>query len=501
MRAATSRFHYLFGSTNGLALVAIGLIALVTVFFGMLSGPMAEFGISAVVVRVTGMDLVESEREGRIIMLYHSIAMAVVAIEVYFITGILPMKKHQVSMINATITAGYMCSMFFGLWFAYFGHNFVVHGVFIFGNSLMFFGGVLLAIALWPWSKQYLIKDRSYSRSKNGINIERVAFFTMAVAMLGSSLFGAMAGANLGTNFEVFLAEDLIREPHKTILQKSIIGHLHIMLTLIGIAITLTVGRWLDFKGILHKIAMPMMIIGTIVISIGAWSVTLFDWAHTIIYVGSVFVLMAALFFVIYSWDMLIRTGIKEKGLKKGNFGQKISALLRDPLKFGVGWQMVFMNFNVSFVGIFMAAKLDEIFRIWPHSDERVTLTGHWHILSGIIATIILLYYADRIGLRGKARKWFGWTVIIASDIAFGAVTIFTMKRLFVAESAQQPLVNWTMILVDIGLAITLVALALLLIWALSDLLKKNGRWRKDVPEISPDEPTESELTTQEVSS
>ena len=80
MRAATSRFHYLFGSTNGLVLVAIGMIALVTAFFGMISGPMAEFGIKDAVVQATGMDLVEAEREGRIIMLYHAIAMAVVAI-------------------------------------------------------------------------------------------------------------------------------------------------------------------------------------------------------------------------------------------------------------------------------------------------------------------------------------------------------------------------------------------------------------------------------------
>ena len=279
----------------------------------------------------------------------------------------------------------------------------------------------------------------------------------MAIATLGSALFGAVAGANLGTNFESFLAEDLIREPEKTVLQKSIIGHLHIMLTLIAIAITLIVGRWLDFKGKLHKIAMPLMIVGTIVISFGAWSVVLFEWAHTIIYVGSVMVMLAALFFVIYSWDMLIRTGLRERGIKKGKFGQKLRALLRDPLKFGVGWQMVFMNFTVSFVGIFMAAKLDDIFRVWPHRDERITLTGHWHILSGLIATIILLYYADKVGLKGRARKWFGWIVIIASDVAFGSVTIFSMKRLFVTESAQQPLVNWTMLLVDLGLALVLV--------------------------------------------
>ena len=124
------------------------MIALTTAFFGLISGPMAEFGIKDAVIDVTGMSIIEAEREGRIIMLYHAIAMAVVAIEVYFITDIVPMKKHQQSTINGTVTVGYLLTMIFGLWFAYFGRNFVFHGIFIFGNSLMFFGGILLASAL-----------------------------------------------------------------------------------------------------------------------------------------------------------------------------------------------------------------------------------------------------------------------------------------------------------------------------------------------------------------
>jgi len=498
MEAITLRFNYLFRSTKGLALVAICMIALATAFFGLISGPMEEFGVKEVVIRITGMSIIEAEREGRIIMLYHSIAMAVVALEVYFITNISQMKKNQHSTINAVVTAGYMVTMIFGLWFAYFGHNPVFHGLFLFGLSLMFLAGILLVAALWPWKKEYYVTDLEYSHSKRGVSLERVAFFTMAVAMLGSSIFGAVAGSYLGSGFETFLAEDIIREPSKTYLQKAIIGHLHIVLTLIAIAITLIVGRWLDFKGVLHKISMPMMILGTIVISIGAWSVVLFSWAHTIIYVGSVFVLLAALFFVIYSWDMLIRTGLQEKGIKKGNVGQKISALLRDPLKFGVGWQMVFMNFTVSFIGIFMAAKLDEIFRVWPGRDERVTLTGHWHILSALIATISLFYYADMVGLKGRARKWFGWLLIIGSNVAFAATTIFSMKRLFVDEAAQQPLVNWTMLLVDIGLALVLVLLAMFLIWLLYDFLKKNGRWREDVADLGLDQPEESDVVMEQ---
>ena len=45
------------------------------------------------IVRILGMNLVQAEREGRIIILYHSIAMAVVAIETYMITSLLKMKE------------------------------------------------------------------------------------------------------------------------------------------------------------------------------------------------------------------------------------------------------------------------------------------------------------------------------------------------------------------------------------------------------------------------
>ena len=189
--------------------------------------------------------------------------------------------------------------------------------------------------------------------------------------------------------------------PNKTDLQKAIIGHLHIMLTLVAVGITLIVGRWLDFKGILHKIAMPLMIVGTIVITFGALSVVWVEWAHTTIYVGSVGVMLAALMFVIYSLGQADQGGHR-RSIEKPTVWQKLKALLHDPLKFGPGWQMVFMNFTVSGVGIFMAVKLDEIFRVWPHREERITLTGHWHILAGLIATIILLLLRRSVRLEGQ---------------------------------------------------------------------------------------------------
>jgi len=94
---------------------------------------------------------------------------------------------------------------------------------------------------------------------------------------------------------------------------------------------------------------------------------------------------------------------------------------------------------------------------------------------------MILFYYADRVNLQGKARKIFGWTILLGSDLAFAAITIFEMKRLFIEEYAQQALVNNLMLLADIGLAAVMITLAVFMVWRLVDLLKKDGTWKTDL--------------------
>ncbi len=480
MQFLKTRFTYLFNSTKGLILVAIAMIALETAIWGMLSGPMAELGVREVVIKLFGMDIVQAEREGRIIILYHSIAMAVVAIETYMVTGLLRMKTFYKTAINALITVGYLLAMVFGMGFAYFGHNWALHGVYIAALSLIFFAGVLLVIALWPGNREYYTADAGVARTRRGLDLERVAFFATALTTVISALFGAIPGSYFGNGFEIFLAENIIRLPEKTTMEYSIIGHLHIMLALIAIMLTLIIGRWLNFRGLMHKIAMPLMILGTIVLNLGVWGVVtpLEPIAHMIIYVGATPSMFAALLLLIWSWNKFIREGTA--GLTKPRLGHKLAALLRDPLRFGPTWQMLFMNFTTSGIGIFMAIRLDEIFRVWPAREERIELTGHWHVLSAIIATIILLYYGDMIGLKGKLRQWYGWLIIVLSDIAFAAVTVFEMKRLFISEAAQQPLVNFLMYAIDFGLGMLLVLLAVVMLWRLFDLFKHKGRWSQE---------------------
>lgn len=480
-KKAPGRLQYLFTSAEGLILMAIAFIGIIAAVWGTLSGPMVEWGVKDLTVGLLKMDLNQVEREGRLVMLYHSIAMAVIAIIVYMITTVVPMKKSYATWANVLVTVGYLTAIFNGFGFAYFGHNYTLHGLYLFGLSLIFFAGCVLAVAVWPWDKEYYLGgDSKPGHSEKRFSYERLAFWTVIMATLGSAALGAWSGSFTGNGFETFLAEDTIRAPFKPPLKNAIVGHLHIMLALMGIAVTLVMGRWLDFKGLWHKLAMPSMVIGTITLTLGAWSVIFTEFAHYIIYVGAVFSMCGGLFLVIYGMAKITKDRLQEQGIEgKAGFRRTARALLHDPLKFGVLWQMIFMNFTTSFVGIFMAIKLEDIFRVWNHREERIELTGHWHILATIIAIMILFYYVDKVGLKGRVRQWFGWIIIIGSDMAFASVTVFEMKRLFITEYTQQVLVNNLMVLVDIGLGGVLVMLGGFLVWRLVGLIRPNGIWKQ----------------------
>jgi len=473
MKEITDRLKFLFATTRGLVLVSAAVISIIVAVFGMLSGPLKEWGLAEVTVRVLHMDLQPREREGRIIILYHTIAFAFVALLTYLITDLVKMKENQVRNIRTSMTVGYLLAVVFGLGFAYWGHNWAFHGLFLTGAALIFYSGCLLAVALWPWGRDRREGNSNYARTPSGVSLERMAFFVMAVATLGSAVFGAVPGAFWGHGHETFLAENGVRHVHHSPLQLSIIGHLHIMLTLIGVATTLIIGKWFDWKGILHKIGIPLFIAGTIVLTLGVWAVVPFEpIAHTIIYVGAVLAMSAALMLVIFGWTKLIKDGTAH--IEKPSFCQGVAALVRDPLRFGSLWQMVFMNFTVSGVGIFMAIKLEDIFRTIPFREERIALTGHWHILSVLTGTIILFYIMSELfPLKGKARKLFGWGVIIGSDVAFAMMTIFALKRLWVTEEGQQPIVDFCMLLSEIGLGVLEVLLGLYMFYLLIRLINK----------------------------
>jgi uncharacterized membrane protein len=459
MKAILKRFDYLTQSTRGLLLMATAWDALIIALLGMLSGPMRQ----VITLPIT---LVEAERTGRIIMLYHSLAIPFVAAIVYYILDLVPTTEDLARTIRRVITPGYMLVSIGGLTFAYLGHNWIFHGIFLFGQSLVFYAGVLLAVGLWPW--RHRNSDPAYSHIGT-VSLERVAFFVVSVATLMSVLIGAGVGAFFGNGFEAVLAEQIVREEHD-LGERAVIAHLHIMLALIDVAILLLVVRKFDMKGLMHKIAIPLIILGTVVMSGGCWSVMVWEGiAHTIIYVGSTLALLGALLVTISGIDQVIKNQLAEQDIAHPAAGQKIKALLRNPLQFGLFFQLIWLNPVMVFPGLYTAARLDEV-RAWPIEAEYRILVGHWHILATISAVMMILLVADRLNVRGWMQQVLGWGVLISANLAF----TFAVFYEFLPPEADR---DWTIPYLDLGIGLALVVLALFLGRRLVDLFTAQGRW------------------------
>ena len=459
------RLDYLTGSTRGLLLAATGWIALTLALLGGMSAPTQELlGLS--------INLPEAGQVRRILMVYHALAVPFVAAITYLILDQVPVPKKLAQSIRRAIMPGYMLTSIGALTFAYVERSWFFHGVMLLGMSLVFYAGVLLAIGLWPG--RHPNTDPAYAHV-GSLSLERVAFFVVTVATLVSVMIGAGAGAFFGNGFEAVLAEDIVRAEHD-LGELAVISHLHIMLALIDVAIFLLIVRRFDLKGWLHKIAMPLTIAGTLVMAAGCWSVLVWEAiAHTIIYAGSSLVLLGALLMTISGIDRVIKDRLAEQEIAQPTAGQKIKALLHDPMKFGPFFQMIWLQFVMVFPGLYTAAKLDETFRVWPFAAERRILVGHWHILATMSATILLFLVADRLDVRGWMRQVLGWGVILGSDLAFTFGAFYE----FIPPGADR---EWTTIYLHAGIGLTLIILALFLGRRLVDLFSARGRWNGEDP-------------------
>ena len=427
------------------------------------SGPLRGLGLSSLL----NLDFSDTHRVGRIIMLYHSLAIPFVASLVYLVLDQMPMGTPEQEQkvrrsIVVPITVGYMLTSIGGMSFAYGGRNWIFHGLYLVGLSLVFYAGVLLAIALWP-SRRWAT-DPARTIHLRGIPLDRLAFFLVALFTLVSAAIGGAAGAFFGNGLVAFLAEDIVRNSPHPIFELMIIAHLHIMLTLIDVMILLVIIRMYKVKGRVQKIAVPLTIIGTIIVTFATWSVIGWEGAHKVINIGSAFLLPGAILVAGWGFARLIREQI---GDKPAGLVQKLGALIRDPIRFGIFFELLFVNVVVTVPGVYVAFNLDTFRSPEYLAIERTVLVGHWHILATLSAVIVLFLIADRLGARGWMRKVVGWGLLAGSTLSFVFVNVF----MFSQPGQEQA---WTMLLFEAGIALSLLAVVIFAATQLVDRARRS---------------------------
>lgn len=99
----------LFDSLPGLMLMAVTWDALIVASLSPFSGPLRPLGLAGLL----SIDLGDAQRVGRIVMLYHALAMPFIASLVYLILDQVPLGQGEEETriqrsITAPITAGYL---------------------------------------------------------------------------------------------------------------------------------------------------------------------------------------------------------------------------------------------------------------------------------------------------------------------------------------------------------------------------------------------------------
>jgi hypothetical protein len=438
-----------FGTLPGLLVLVMAWDALIVATLSPLSGPLRPLGIADLL----NLDLSDAHRVSRIIMLYHSLAIPFVAALVYFVLDQVPMGSFEEEQrirrsIVVPVTVGYMLTSIGGMTFAYGGRNWIFHGIYLVGLSLVFYAGVLLAVALWP--SQRWATDRAKSVHLAGIPVERLTFFIVALFTLVSAAIGGAAGAFFGNGFEAFLAEDIVRQDPHTTFQLMIIAHLHIMLTLIDVVILLLVIRYYRVEGWVQKVAVPLTLIGTVIVTFATWSVIGWEGAHRLINVGSAFLLPGAILVAIWGFAKLMDSGV---GDRPSAPVPKLRALLRDPVRFGIFFELIFVNVVVTGPGIYVAFNLERYRSPAYLAVERTILVGHWHVLATLSAVVLLFLIADRLGTQGWVQQVTGWGLLLGSTLSFVFVNVYMFR-----QPGQER--AWTVPFFETGIALSLVALA-----------------------------------------
>lgn len=432
----------------------------VVIFFGLLSGPLAEAGVKDALAQYLTIRPTEEDFAARAIMVYHIAAVIAMAALLYLALVYVEHDKRLDPLIRATALAGWLTAVPSGLVFAYFGRSAVAHGLWLVGLSLMFFAGLLFTASLSPlrisWGEKTL---------------ERAATFTVAVSLLGAVVMGAIYAAHLGFDEGVkiyILEEHSTREyrglaPTSTPLQLLATGHAHAAVALWAAAVMFIGMKWArmwEWKPRLYKASLILTAVGVLVTLFGSAVVPIWrPIAHQIIF-GGIGPLHLALFFL---WLRLVSM------LKGGGW--------RDPVKLGLFLVPIWMVVFVTSTGPMVASQLKTVRTHWPLEDEIAFNIAHWHMLAFVVASAMFLLLLDEF--KGFARVVPGYLLAIGGTTALAGAFVYELSPMFSKgivgvqlAAASASLKTRVLPIIDIGLAMSFISFLLFTIFI---LLKKIG--------------------------
>jgi hypothetical protein len=330
-----------------------------------------------------------------------------------------------------TLIPGSVLVGIFGMLFAYTRYR-VFHEIFYFGLFLVFIGGIIFVIASFPIPNKFPDPESTKdSPNVRGLNMESVSMVILAVCILVSVIYGALAAMEnftgelwgLGRDPVAFLAEEIVRDEHD-IVQDLIVSHLHIQLAQSTAMVVMLGFHVSKLKGKIYKLVLFFNPIGVLVISMGAWVLN-----HYAIWVGAGILLICTLIMTLFGWRNSSKDHLGEEAYQRASIPKRIMGVFGDPLKFCLYLLYFLSNFTVTITGIIAGLQTIEVLRqhTWVLIEYGFN-AGHWHMLSVLIGVILFVIAVDYYDVQGNGRKVTGWLIAIGYSLAFIGADFYMLR-------------------------------------------------------------------------
>lgn len=371
-------------------------------------------------------------RSARIIMIYHSLATPFIVAVTFWCLQYFNVRDKLIPAMKITLVPGAIIVGISGLIFAYTRIRFY-HEVFYFGLFLVFLGGVIFAIAAFPIPYKFpKTKDATKGSLFFGINLENYSLWLLAVCVLVSIVFGALAAIENFTNTiwlldrphqDAYFAEEIVRILIHDIPEEFIVSHLHIQLALSAAMITMIGYKISKIKGRIYHIMLFFCPVGIITISYGAWVLN-----HYLIWVGAAILILTTVALSINGLKEISKDYLGEK-YTSASRGTRLKAIFTDSVGFALYFIYLYAQIVVTICGISVGLRTRYIYRQHEYTNVEYDFNvGHWHLLSVLLATLILLIAIKHFKKEGLMRKITGWVLFVGGLTTFTAANFYMLR-------------------------------------------------------------------------
>jgi len=423
-------------------------------------------------------------RTARIVMIYHSLSVPFLIANTFWIMEVFEVRKKWVPTLKILLVPSAFIVGINGMLFAYTNFR-LFHELYVFGLFLTFLGGIVYIIAAFPIPGKFPDPESNPRGSTvRGLNLEYYNCVVLAICILISVTYGALAAMEnftgtlfgLGRDPVAFLPEALMRYHHHDVIEGYIVSHLHIQLAQSAAMVVLVGFRTSKTSGTVYTLTLLLFPVGVLVLSFGAWIIN-----HYIIWGGAGVLLVCTAIMTIFGWKNVSKDMLGEKYESASRF-EKIKGMFKDPVRFTYYFVFFYSFFVVTISGIIIGLQVDEVYRTYPYAYlEYIFNVGHWHVLSVLIAVILVLLSFDHFNVQGRQRKILGWVFFIGATLAFLGADIYMLRPLPAGEILYD---RTEILLSEPGLIIAFIGVYFLFfgfIMGIIVLTKKFREYRREV--------------------